>query len=81
VELNLEWCVDISDASLIAIAINSTGLQSLRTDGCNGLSSDELRCNEFKSVSELQAFLLSITDVSASEQHDDDKPNLLSEEA
>ena len=57
---------------LIAIAMNSTGLQSLCTQGCNGLSTDELRCNEFKSVSELQAVLLSITDVSALEQHDEE---------
>ena len=79
--LNLEWCDDISDASLRAIAMNCTGLQSLCTQGCDRLSSDELRCNEFKSVSELQAVLLSITDVSALEQHDDDGPHLLFEEA
>jgi hypothetical protein len=79
--LNLEWCDNISDASLIAIAMNCTELQTLCTQGCYGLSSDELRCNEMKTVSELQALLLSITDVSALEQHDDDGPQLLSEEA
>jgi len=65
--LNLEWFDDVSDAS---------GLQSLCTQGCDGLSCDELRCNEFKSVSELQVVLLSITDVPALEQHDDDGPHL-----
>ena len=79
--LNLEWCDNISDDSLIAIAMNCTGLQSLCTQGYYGFSSDELRCNKFKTVSELQAVLLSITDVSALEQHDDDEPHLLSEEA
>jgi len=49
----------ITDASLIAIAKNWTGLQYLRTYGCDGLSSRKL-CKEFKSVSELQAVLLSI---------------------
>jgi len=43
--------------------MNCTGLQSLRTHRCDGHSSDELRCNVFKSVSELWAVLLSITDV------------------
>jgi len=50
---------DITDDSLIAIAENCTGLQLLYTDGCSGLSSDELRY-EFNSVSELRAVLLSI---------------------
>jgi hypothetical protein len=69
--------VDLSDASLIVVAMNCTGLQLLCTHGCDGLSSDELRCNEFKSVSELRAVLLSITDIPASEQHDDDVPHLV----
>jgi hypothetical protein len=51
--------IAITDASLIAIAKNCTRLQLLTTDGCNGLSSDKLR-DEFKSVSELRAILLSI---------------------
>jgi len=49
----------ISDASLIAIVKNCTGLQFLDTDGCHGISSYQLR-DEFKSVSELRAVLLSI---------------------
>ena len=79
--LNLDRCNLITDQSIIAISTHCTGLQSLCTQGCDRLSIDELRCNEFKSVSELQAVLLSITDVSALEQHDDDGPHLLSEEA
>ena len=50
---------NITDASLIAITKNCTGLQYLCTYGCDGLSSDELR-DEFNSVSELRAVLLSI---------------------
>jgi len=50
----------ITDASLIAIAKNSTRLQYLRTYGCDGLSSDKLHSYGFKSVSELRAALLSI---------------------
>jgi len=49
----------ITDASLIAIAKNCTGLQSLDADGCSGLSNYRLRHN-FKSVSELRAVILSI---------------------
>jgi len=49
----------ITDASLIAIAKNCTGLQYLCASRCDGLSSNKLR-NEFKSVSELRAALLSI---------------------
>jgi len=48
----------IIDASLIAIAKNCTGLQYLCTYKCNELS--EKLLNEFKSVSELRAALLSI---------------------
>ena len=50
---------DITDVSLIAIAKNCTGLQYLNTDGCDGLSSDEL-LDDFDSVFELRAVLLSI---------------------
>ena len=50
---------DITDVSLIAIAKNCTGLQLLDTFGCNGLSSSTLH-DEFKSISELRAVLLSI---------------------
>ena len=50
---------NITDASLIAIAKNCTGLQYLYTGECNRLSDEELR-DEFKSVSELRAVLLSI---------------------
>jgi len=49
----------ITDASLIAIAKNCTGLQYLSTYRCDGLSNDKLR-DDFKSVSELRAALLSI---------------------
>jgi hypothetical protein len=49
----------ITDASLIGIAKNCTRLQHLNTDGCKGLSSDELR-RSFKSISELRAVLLSM---------------------
>ena len=49
----------ITDDSLLAIAKNCTGLRLLYTDGCSGLSNDELR-HEFNSVSELRAVLLSI---------------------
>jgi hypothetical protein len=49
----------ITDASLIAIAKNCTGLQLLTTDDCNNLSSVEL-CDEFESVYELRAVLLSM---------------------
>jgi len=52
---------DITDASLIAIAKNCTGLKYLCSSGCDGLSSHKLRSyDEFKSVSELRAVLLSI---------------------
>jgi hypothetical protein len=57
-ELNVFFTA-ISDASLITIAKNCTGLHLLRTYGCNGISSDDLR-SEFNSVSELRAILLSI---------------------
>jgi hypothetical protein len=50
---------NISDASLIAIAKNCTGLQSLATYGCSRISCDKLRYH-FKSVSELRVVLLSI---------------------
>jgi len=50
---------NITDASLIAIAKNCTGLQYLITYYCDGLSIDRL-CREFKSISKLQAVLLSI---------------------
>jgi len=50
----------ITDASLIAIAKNCTGLQYLSTYRCDGLSNYKLR-EEFKSVSELRAVLLSIS--------------------
>ena len=74
-------CRNSPSTSLIAIAMNCTGIQSLCTHGCNGLSSYELRYYEYKSVSDLWAVLLSITDVPAPEQHNDDGPHLLPEEA
>jgi hypothetical protein len=40
-----------------------------------------LRCYEFKSISELRVVLLSINNVPAQEQHDNDGPQILSEEA
>jgi hypothetical protein len=43
----------ITDASLIAIARNCTGLQSVNTYECNGLSSSKSR-GSFKSVSDLR---------------------------
>ena len=55
--LNLEQCNEITDISLIAVAHE---LQSLHTNGCDGLSSDELHRHEFKSVYELRAILQSI---------------------
>jgi len=58
-ELNVSW-VKITDASLLAIAKNYTGLQLLRTYLCNSLSSEELRRDNFHSVSDLRAILLSI---------------------
>jgi F-box/leucine-rich repeat protein 2/20 len=58
-ELNVSW-VKITDASLLAIAKNCTGLQLLRTYLCNSLSSEELRRDNFHSVSDLRAILLSI---------------------
>ena len=50
---------NMTDASLIAIAKNCTEFKALRTYRCNGLSSIKLR-DEFSSVSELRAVLLSI---------------------
>jgi hypothetical protein len=50
----------ITDASLLAIAKNCTGLQYLNTYDCYSLSSDELRRDDFKSISKLRAVLLSI---------------------
>jgi hypothetical protein len=50
---------NITDASLIAIAKNCTGLQYFDARECDGLSSKKLR-HQFKSVSELRAVLLSI---------------------
>jgi hypothetical protein len=78
--INLENCVNINDASLKAIAMNCTRLQSLCTDGCDKLSSDVLRCYEFKSVSELRDVLLSITNVPTPELHFQDDSYLLFEE-
>ena len=78
--LNLENCVNINDASLKTIAMNCTRLRSLCTDGCDKLSSDVLRCYEFKSVSELRIVLLSISNAPASKQHYQDERYLLSEE-
>jgi len=49
----------ITDASLIAIAKNCSGLHSIRTYYCNRLSNNKLD-HEFKSVSELRDTLLSI---------------------
>ena len=49
----------ITDASLIAIAKNCTGLQHINTSACDVLSSYKLR-SHFNSVSELRATLLSI---------------------
>jgi hypothetical protein len=50
---------NITDASLIAIAKNCTGLKLLKTGGCNGLSSYNLR-NDFRYVFQRRAVLLSI---------------------
>jgi hypothetical protein len=49
----------ITDTSLIAIAKNCTGLKYLDAYDCDSLSCDKLR-DEFYSVSELRAVLLSI---------------------
>jgi hypothetical protein len=59
-DIDISYTNTISDASLIAIAKNCTGLQSLNTYECNRLSTDKLRCDRFKSISELRAVLLSI---------------------
>jgi len=50
---------NITDASLIAIAKNCTGLQSLYTFRCNRLSTPKLR-DHFKSIYELRAALMTI---------------------
>ena len=57
-ELDIRYTAK-TDASLIAIAKNCTGLQNLRIYGCDGLSNYKL-FDEFESVSELRATLLSI---------------------
>jgi len=56
--LNATWA-NITEASLIAIAKNCTGLQLLTTYGCSGISINKLR-GEFNSISKLRAVLLSI---------------------
>jgi hypothetical protein len=53
--LNLKQCNEVTDVSLIAVAHICSGMQSLRTNGCDGLSSDKLHYHEFKSVYELRA--------------------------
>jgi hypothetical protein len=57
--LDVSW-TKITDASLIAIAKNCIGLHSLDSSGCFELSHHKLRRDDFKSVSELRAVLLSI---------------------